>query len=292
MMIRMKHRGPRHNVALLVWLIVGIALGSVADAAPQAGAIALTQLRSVDSAQRSEGAATLRRLNLPPRPVRYWQGKLKAIKVGTPLATILKATKGVSEGQMASGQSSSAIIRLDDNWSTVAYLDGKDRLRQWSPLSQSARAVWVDPPAKHTGSWITYFTNGVIAHDIDYVDGVYRRFTARFDNGQLASEQTYVDGKIDGSEHGFFRDGAKAYDIQHRAGASAGTWTHWHPNGQKASEQHFVDGQRDGQAYNWRADGSKATLFIYLAGKETGQAAWATDGTSQYAHGTAQAVAH
>lgn len=121
---------------------------------------------------------------------------------------------------------------------------------------------------------------------------MYRRFTARFDNGQLASEQTYVDGKIDGSEHGFFRDGAKAYDIQHRAGASVGTWTHWHPNGQKASEQHFVDGKRDGQTYNWRADGSKATLFIYVAGKETGQASWAADGTLQYAHGAAQAVAH
>lgn len=286
----------RHELRTLgfavVWLVIGIAVGGAAEAAPTARTVALTQLRSVDSALRSEGAATLRRLNTPPRPMRYWQGKLKAIKVGTPLAKVLKVTAGVSEGQMASGQSSTVIIRLDDNWSTVAYLDSKARLREWGPLSQSARAVWVDPPAKYTGSWITYFTNGVIAQDIDYVDGGYRRFTARFDNGQLASEQTYVDGKIDGSEHGFFRDGAKAYAIQHRAGASVGTWTHWHPNGQKASETLFVDGVRHGQVINWRADGSKSTLFIYVAGKETGQAAWAADGVLQYAHGAAQAVAH
>ncbi|MBP9087717.1 MAG: hypothetical protein KBG15_16460 [Kofleriaceae bacterium] len=286
----MRHWVPRHRVAWVVWLVLGMAVGGVAEATPTTHTLALNQLRSVDSAQRSEAAATLRQLNTPPRPIRYWQRKLKAIKRGTPLANLLKATGGVSEGHMASSQSSTVIIRLDDNWSTVAHLDNKDRLREWGLLSQSARQVWVDPPAKYTGAWLTYFTNGVIAHDIDYLDGVYRRFTARFDNGQLASEQTYVDGKIDGSEHGFFRDGTKAYVIQHRAGASVGTWTHWHPNGQKASEQHFVDGLRHGHAYNWRADGSKATLFIYVAGKETGQAAWATDGVLQYAHGTAQAV--
>ena len=59
---------------------------------------------------------------------------------------------------------------------------------------------------------------------IEYAGGVYRRFRAYYDNGQLIYEQRYVDGEIDGPEIGWHRDGTKAYEGRHAAGKSVGKW--------------------------------------------------------------------
>jgi antitoxin component YwqK of YwqJK toxin-antitoxin module len=150
------------------------------------------------------------------------------------------------------------------------------------------RHVWVEPAKDFTGRWVTYFVNGVTAHDIDYLRGSYRRFRSYYDNGQLVSEQRYVDGKVDGPEVGFHPDGKKAYEIRHAAGKHVGRWVHFYPNGQIESVETWVNGVREGSSVRWREDGTKSVQFDYRAGKETGQAAWDEKGALLYAHGTAE----
>ncbi len=142
---------------------------------------------------------------------------------------------------------------------------------------------------RFTGKWVTYFVNGLAENDIQYTHGEYQRFTTYYDNGQLAYEQRYVGGKIDGPELGYHRDGKRAYAIEHAMGKSVGRWLHWFPNGKVETEQTYVDGELDGSVVHWREDGTKSSRMDYRNGKETGQAAWDEHGKLLYARGTASA---
>jgi antitoxin component YwqK of YwqJK toxin-antitoxin module len=189
------------------------------------------------------------------------------------------------------------VLRLDDAWTVVAHVTGAGvqrvpvatpSLTAFGRLEARSRSVWVAPPPKYSGRWVTYFASGNVNHDIEYAAGQYVRFTSHFDNGQEAYTQRYVGGVIDGVELGYHPDGSKAYAIEHARGASVGTWTHWYPGGQKQSEQTYVAGKLDGVHTGWRADGSKDYEIHYKAGVETGQAAWDEHGTLLYAHGSAK----
>jgi hypothetical protein len=219
----------------------------------------------------------------------FWKKKLASIRPGITAAQFKSATGATSEGTLSSTQSSTTTWRLDDYWTVSVTFDLPDKLRTVGPLGRRARSIWVEPPAKDfSGRWVTYFVNGVVDHDIQYLHGTYERFTANHDNGQVAYEQRYKDGRIDGPEVGFHRDGRRAYEIAHSAGKSAGHWVHWYPNGKVQSEQTYVDGDLDGPSIHWREDGTKSSRIDYRRGKETGQAAWDEQGKLLYARGTAE----
>ncbi len=266
-----------------------------------AGRVAAARTRLADPAQavRDAAGAELRTLlagdpRLAGGTEASWQSRLASIKPGTP-ASELAALLGVAEeGALPNGNG--PIFRLDDAWTVTAYVTGgglqarpvpTPTLVKFGPLEASSRAVWVEPSADYRGRWVTYFANGQVANDFDYVAGALARVTSFYDNGQEAYTQRYVGGVADGTEAGFHRDGSKAYVIQRAGGESVGTWTHWYPDGQKQLEQTYVAGKLDGVSTGWRADGSKDYEMRYAAGVETGQAAWDEHGKLLYAHGTA-----
>jgi hypothetical protein len=218
---------------------------------------------------------------------KHWKGMLAAIAPGITTEQLLKATGGTTEGAVSSGQTTTAIIRLDDYWVVQAYFDNPDKLRAFGTLSRSARSVWVEPPKAFTGVWVTYFVNGVPANEIEYAGGVYRRFRSYYDGGQLVYEHVYVNGMLDGPEIGWHRNGTKAYEGRHAAGKNVGKWTHWYASGKLESERSYIDGELDGPSIQYREDGTKVSRIDYKAGKETGQAAWGEQGELLYARGTA-----
>jgi hypothetical protein len=218
----------------------------------------------------------------------FWKKKLASIKPGITAAQFMSATGATNEGAASSGQSTSAIYRLDDYWTVAVYFDNPDKLREVGALTRRARSVWVEPPKGFSGKWVTYFVNGVVDNDIQYAKGTCERFTAHYDNAQLAYEQRYKNGQIDGAEIGYHPDGSKAYEIRHAAGKSVGRWVHWYANGKIESEETYVNGVLEGTSTHWRQDGTKSTRMDYKAGKETGQAAWDEHGKLLYAHGSAQ----
>ncbi len=264
------------------------------SAVPTSDAGAVQRLRDPRQAVRDAAAAEIRKAiaNNPSAAndpgEAYWKEKLTPIARGITQAAFQAATGATTEGGISSGQSSTTMWRLDDYWTVVVYFDLPDSLREVGPLARRARSLWVEPPKAFTGRWVTYYANGTVDKDIQYNNGVYERFTAYYDNGQLTNVQVYVKGEIDGPEIGYHHSGSKAYEIRYSAGKPAGRWVHWFPNGNKESEQAYLDGKLEGPTMNWREDGSKASRIDYKQGQETGQAAWDEHGTLLYAHGTAQ----
>ncbi len=265
------------------------------DIAPTSGvAEARKQLTDPAPAVRNAAAEKLRQALAEggaasrERGAARWKQRLSAIPLGISAEEFKTATGASAEGRTGSMGGSSMTFRLDDNWTVNAQFDRSDKLRELGPLTASVRPIWVEPPPGYSGRWVTYFANGVVAHDIQYQRGAYERFKAYYDSGQLVYEQRYVNGKIDGAEVGFHRNGAKAYEISHAAGKSVGRWVHWYPNGKMQSEQTYVNGALEGTSMNWREDGSKSTRMDCRAGKETGQAAWDEQGKLLFAHGSAE----
>jgi hypothetical protein len=253
-------------------------------------ASAIARLSDPDPAVRDGAAAELRGKSakeLGDPGESFWKTKLASIKPGVTQAQLRALTGATAEAGIASGQTSTVTFRLDDYWTFVAYFDVPDTLREIGPLDRRARAIWVEPPKAFSGRWTTYFVNGVVAREMDYAQGAYRRVAEHYDNGQLAYEQTYAGGLIDGDEVGYHRDGKKAYEIHHAAGKSVGRWIHWYPNGNVQMERTYVNDVLEGPMTNWREDGTKSSRIDYRAGEETGQAAWDEHGKVLYARGTA-----
>jgi hypothetical protein len=251
------------------------------------------QLSDPEQSVRDAAAAFLRKslaadAGVPGDPGEaFWKKKLAAIRPGITVARFKAVTGGTSEGAISSGQSTTTTWRLDDYWVVGTTFDQPDKLRSVGAPARHARSVWVEPPAKDfSGRWVTYFVNGLVDHDIQYARGSYERFTAHHDNGQVAYEQRYENGQIDGPEVGFHPDGRRAYEIAHSAGKNVGRWVHWYPSGKLQSEQTYVDGELEGPSVNWRQDGTKSSRIDYRRGKETGQAAWDEQGKLLYAHGS------
>jgi hypothetical protein len=262
---------------------------TVTQAAPD---VDLAQLSSPLADVRAKAAASLRKTKEAPPSRKMWLAKMSRFKPGTALAEIVKQTGGTIEAEISGGGGTTATVRLDGYWTVVLVLDDKVRLREIGQLIEASRIIWVEPPASYTGEWLTYFSNGQVAHQIDYDNGQYTKFVAYYDNGQLSYEQHYLDGKIDGTEVGFHRNGTKSYSITHQSGANVGAWTHWYSNGNMQSQQRYVDGKLDGKTTHWRVDGKRSNLFVYKNGTETGQAAWDAVGKLIYARGDAAALAH
>jgi hypothetical protein len=213
--------------------------------------------------------------------------RLVRVRPGMSEAEFVRVTGARTEGMAAGGGGTTGNYRLDDHWIVTVLLDRRGRVREWRQPERATRALWVQPPPRYTGRWVTYFAHGRVAHEIEYLEGHYARFVAFHDNGQRAYEQRYVRGRIDGVEVGYDREGRRAYELHHAMGRNVGRWVHWHPNGRVQSEETWVDGQLQGVSRRWRADGTRETEFHYARGQEIGQAAWDERGTLRYAQGAA-----
>jgi len=157
-----------------------------------------SDLASPDQAKRDAAAATIAKTWKAPAKA-TWDKLLASIKPGEPQASVVaKLPKGHVLGVgHAGGGSAMQMYHLDEIWALQVYFN--DRNKPWTVLShnvlESARHVWVDPPAKFTGTWITYFPNGQKSHQIDYKAGVYDGLFITFDRtGKETSREKYVAG--------------------------------------------------------------------------------------------------
>jgi hypothetical protein len=92
---------------------------------------------------------------------------------------------------MAGGGAHDQCYRLDDLWLVkCSYTDADDKLLQCR-LFELLQDVWVSPPHAFTGTWTTYFVNGLKSHEIVYRDGSYATFMSYFPSGSPAGIQTY-----------------------------------------------------------------------------------------------------
>ncbi len=217
----------------------------------------------------------------------FWQRALAAVPRGATPAEVEKALGAATEAEMPGGKARPKHYRLDDFWTVLAYFDSPGGLRSFAPPSRQARRVSVAAPENYSGRWVTYYVNGVVDREIDCRAGRHERIATRHDNGQLQSEQRFVDGKADGRAVGYYPDGKKMSEVEYAGGEMAGRWVNWYPNGNKQAESTYLAGKLDGVSTGWREDGSKAHEIHYRRGEETGQAAWDERGSLLYARGSA-----
>jgi hypothetical protein len=116
------------------------------------------------------------------------------------------------------------------------------------------------------GTWTSYGPDGKVLGSYEIVDGtgVVQRW---HDNGQLAAEIPYRNGRREGVSR------------------------HWHENGQKSSESPMHDDRLHGVARRWSAAGIKLGEAPYEHGRQHGTARlWDESGTltreTEYFHGT------
>jgi len=129
-----------------------------------------------------------------------------------------------------------------------------------------------DPDEGEGLRWEWYYKDG------ERADGISRGW---FPNGNLKSEHTWKDGKLNGlwienvedgmkGIEGTYKDGLwdglftifymqngnKRYEGTYKDGKSDGLWTEWDENGQKKWEETYKDGLWDGLRTYYNEDGS------------------------------------
>jgi hypothetical protein len=257
----------------------------------------VARLESSDQAVRDKAAAALRSALADPKQMArldrgkgYWEERLRnQLRNGMSIdevATTLGATK---TGGGSSGGSTTMGFRLDNFWTVAAFFSSRvrpEKLFKVGEVTRNITRVWVKPPANYTGTWTTYFVTGARSRKRKLQNGVLLREHSYYDNGQLISDTTYVNGKPDGEVRSFHRNGKKSSVIHWKNGVRDGKVTHWFDNGDLESDRTFVKGKIHGVWIQRTRDGRK-TEFHYDHGKETGQAAWAPSGKLLYARGTA-----
>jgi len=83
-----------------------------------------------------------------------------------------------------------------------------------------------------TGLWRSWYANGKPHSEATFGKSEPAPMRWWFENGQLSSEGTALNGVKDGA------------------------WTTWHPNGAKASQGSYVAGRREGAWSFWKEDGT------------------------------------
>jgi hypothetical protein len=197
---------------------------------------------------RDAAAATLRELiATDPRSrtndhgYEYWQKRAESVKPGMKHSDVMRLLPAydhtLSVEQLiysgaGTGQSHTAIWRLDHYWTVTIYYRNPDTVITRPRIRNKAMRIWVKPPANFTGTWVTWYVNGQKSHEIEYKNGKYHgTFITFYDNGQKCVQQHYRNGICSGSDSGWYSDGMKMYHGNYEDDKQTGTWTYWNPDG-------------------------------------------------------------
>ncbi len=240
------------------------------------------QLGHADPALRQAAAAALRESPPPDDQGEAWSARVAQVRDGMTRAQVEALLPVLEAGPgLSMGRSVRQSWRLDTYW-TVSAIFSDESLLQGAPiLERQARSFWVEPPAGHTGTWVTWYANGQKSHEIAYREGNYHgAFSSFYDNGQRSVQQHYVDGKAEGTDHGWYRGGQRAYVGQYVGGTRQGTWTHWYEDGGLQSREDLQGGTRHGTWSMWFPGGQLQYEVQYQRGLKHGtDRAWDASGT-------------
>ena len=101
-----------------------------------------------------------------------------------------------------------------------------------------------------------------------------------YKNGQKAYEGTYKDGKENGPSWGWYKNGKKAYEKMYKDGNLLVT-TVWMPEGGKCPNTNFKNG--NGTVYHYWDSGQKSYRGKFKEGKQDGvQTSWHENGQKAY----------
>lgn len=142
--------------------------------------------------------------------------------------------------------------------------------------------AWNDPGTKieegqyknaiKEGLWVTWHPNGKKAEEQTFSEG--KRNGTRslwFDNGQMNFQVRYVNNKAHGKWVGWHRNGKQAVEVEYVDGKEVGPLTAWHETGQLRHQGYYSrSGKKEGAWISWHRNGIKAEETRFVDGKENG----------------------
>lgn len=100
-----------------------------------------------------------------------------------------------------------------------------------------------------------------------------------FEDGRLASEQSFTSGRRDGQLRKWFSSGQLAFESHYRLGRREGLTQSWWRNGNRRSTTQYLNDKPDGENWRWYQTGEKFKRLSYAAGIPVGlQQGWRRNG--------------
>jgi antitoxin component YwqK of YwqJK toxin-antitoxin module len=89
-------------------------------------------------------------------------------------------------------------------------------------------------------------------------------------DGGLSSKQYFINGRQEGKELYYYKDGSLQREANYKNGLENGTARGWHENGRKSYERQFMNGNQDGKQVVWYENGQINEISNYKNGLRVG----------------------
>ena len=132
----------------------------------------------------------------------------------------------------------------------------------------------VAPVMKVNGSALDYHNQRAFFHDVLFTGTA----VILYQNGEIAAESHFVDGRPHGVQRTYHLDGALWIEEEQKDGVPNGFYREWYQNGQLASQIEYIDGREHGKYQAWFSDGRKSTEWTYNDGVLMHEKQWNKDG--------------
>ena len=130
----------------------------------------------------------------------------------------------------------------------------------------------------YTGKYFAFWNNGN-KNKGNYKDGKKEGLqTYWHKNGQKKVEENYKNGKQDGLTVWWHENGQKSSEVNYKDGKQEGLNVGWHSNGRKRFEGNMKNGKKDGVWTHWHKSGRKSMESHYKDGVGSDVKAWRVTG--------------
>lgn len=209
-------------------------------------------LASSNPAERQKAATALQAmyakdpLSVGDHGAQYWTERLEQAR-GEKTPEVVKILGGAKiTGGEAGGGGENVTAHLDDFW--VASLGrstrGDDTVFSTEKPRRFVQHVDVAPPKDFTGTWLTYYVHGATYESIDMRGGTYQKKRELYEGGQVRTEWTYVDDKVDGIVVTRSPSGVIEREVTYSKGQSLSE-RELFPSGRVKHETTYKDGNLD-----------------------------------------------
>lgn len=107
-------------------------------------------------------------------------------------------------------------------------------------LLEQMNQAYVDPPSDYTGAWLTYWINGQVSYERNFLNGQLNGVTTGFyPDGRKSIVISYRNGVPDGDDVGFFPSGVVQYEGHYKAGQEVGHWIWYRDDGSIETEKDY-----------------------------------------------------
>jgi antitoxin component YwqK of YwqJK toxin-antitoxin module len=124
-----------------------------------------------------------------------------------------------------------------------------------------------------SGYLLMRFENGDTASLESFVNGnQHGQSRYWYRNGQLKEDRSFKDNRKHGLHKGWYASGIQGFEYRFEDGVYVDTLREWYDNGQLYLKSHYVNGQQEGRQQAWKRDGELYMNYDVKNGRKYGNA--------------------